>query len=116
MVQVEGGDARQAHLRRAGFGVSTDILVAMVDASCTWHAERPGIGLCVQCRRVICAECSTRIEGVNRCRGCLETAAMVAERRVSAEPSAGADLAAGGIYCAVLFALLWATLHLALLT
>ena len=88
----------------------------MVGASCTWHLRRPGIGFCVQCKRVICAECSTRIEGVNRCRECLETAARVAEQPTTGDPGARNHWAAAALYCLLLFSLLWGTFHLALLT
>jgi len=45
----------------------------MVPASgrCRYHPERMGIGICVECRNVICAECSTQFEGINRCASCL---------------------------------------------
>jgi hypothetical protein len=45
----------------------------MVPASgrCRYHPERMGIGVCVECRNVICAECSTQFEGINRCAHCL---------------------------------------------
>lgn len=45
----------------------------MVPASgrCRYHPERMGIGLCVECRNVVCAECTTQFEGINRCATCL---------------------------------------------
>jgi hypothetical protein len=30
------------------------------------------LGICVECRRVICRECTTQFEGINRCASCLE--------------------------------------------
>jgi hypothetical protein len=39
---------------------------------CEAHPERAGVGVCVECRRVLCAECSTRFEGINRCARCLQ--------------------------------------------
>ncbi|MBI3185195.1 MAG: hypothetical protein HYZ28_23915 [Myxococcales bacterium] len=39
---------------------------------CHYHPERTGLGICVECRRVICLECTTQFEGINRCAKCLE--------------------------------------------
>lgn len=39
---------------------------------CRNHLDRDGVGVCVPCRRVVCAECSTRLDGINHCRECLE--------------------------------------------
>lgn len=38
---------------------------------CHHHPQRLGIGICVECRQVVCAECSTPFEGINRCAPCL---------------------------------------------
>jgi len=38
---------------------------------CLNHPERDAIGICVKCRKYICAECATRISGVNYCADCL---------------------------------------------
>lgn len=47
----------------------------MVPASgrCVHHPQRAGIGLCVLCRRTVCAECTTQYDGINRCADCLKT-------------------------------------------
>jgi hypothetical protein len=39
---------------------------------CHYHPERIGLGVCVECRRIICRECTTQFEGINRCARCLE--------------------------------------------
>jgi hypothetical protein len=39
---------------------------------CYEHPDRAGLGICVECRRVICSECTTQFEGVNRCASCLQ--------------------------------------------
>ena len=39
---------------------------------CHYHPERAGLGICVECRRVICRECTTQFEGINRCASCLD--------------------------------------------
>lgn len=38
---------------------------------CSYHPDRAGIGICVECRKVICVECTTQFEGINRCAACL---------------------------------------------
>ena len=45
----------------------------MISASgrCHYHPDRIGVGICVECRRVICPECTTQFEGINRCAKCL---------------------------------------------
>ena len=58
---------------------------------CVNHAQRPAIGVCVMTRRPICAECSTRYEGVNYSKEGLE---ILRERRATAtRGGAGADAA-----------------------
>lgn len=39
--------------------------------TCANHPERDAVGVCVQCRKYVCLECTTRIEGVNYCADCL---------------------------------------------
>jgi hypothetical protein len=38
---------------------------------CHYHPERAGLGICVECRHVICQECTTQFDGINRCASCL---------------------------------------------
>jgi len=38
---------------------------------CANHPERDAIGICVKCRKYVCSECATKIEGVNYCADCL---------------------------------------------
>lgn len=45
--------------------------MALGSGRCHYHPERPGIGICVECRNVICTECTTQFEGINRCAKCL---------------------------------------------
>ena len=56
-------------------------------AVCTYHRDRPGVGVCMRCRAVICAACCTRVDGVNHCHACLK---VMATRRD--EPRGGAAL------------------------
>lgn len=39
--------------------------------ACALHPTRRGVGICVECRRVVCTDCTTRFEGINRCTACL---------------------------------------------
>ena len=78
---------------------------------CQNHPEREGIGVCVRCRRVICAECSTKVDRMNFCTGCLSALTADPHRRSargdSGGPAAGiAALLAGYVALAGLFALL----------
>lgn len=71
---------------------------------CHYHPERPGLGICVECRNVICVECTTQFEGINRCATCLgkrlKAARTIAERR---------DWSVGSVLLALFsFALLFA--------
>ena len=71
---------------------------------CHYHPERPGLGICVECRNVICVECTTQFEGINRCATCLgkrlKQARAAVERR---------DWSFGSVVLALLsFALLYA--------
>ncbi len=38
---------------------------------CLNHPDRVAVGVCVKCRKYVCAECATKIEGVNYCADCL---------------------------------------------
>lgn len=52
---------------------------------CHYHPERAGLGICVECRNVICRECTTQFEGINRCARCL--AARLKSARTLADRS-----------------------------
>ena len=41
-------------------------------AFCHFHPDRAGVGVCIRCRKVICAACRTRVDGVNHCHACLK--------------------------------------------
>ena len=61
-----------------------------ISGSCHYHPARPGIGVCVECRQVICQECTTQFEGINRCAACL---AKLSKRNDAA--AQGSDYRAG---------------------
>ncbi|MCC6742045.1 MAG: hypothetical protein IT452_23695 [Planctomycetia bacterium] len=39
---------------------------------CVNHPDRAAIGMCVRCRSAICADCTTKVQGINHCLKCLE--------------------------------------------
>jgi hypothetical protein len=56
---------------------------------CRNHPERDGVGICMRCQKVVCSECSTKIDGINHCRECLEALRAQdrpAQRALSAGP------------------------------
>jgi hypothetical protein len=53
-------------------------------AVCRYHPDRPGIGVCMRCRAVICAACTTRVDGVNHCHACLKALGRRTEPRRAA--------------------------------
>lgn len=53
-------------------------------AACENHLQREAIGVCVQCRRRVCSECSTKVEGINYCVTCLAGLAREGGRTVGA--------------------------------
>ncbi|MBK7860038.1 MAG: hypothetical protein IPJ65_15755 [Archangiaceae bacterium] len=63
---------------------------------CFYHPDRSGIGICVECKRVICTECTTQFEGINRCATCL--AARLAEAKKLIERN---DWSAGSLFLAL---------------
>lgn len=64
-----------------------------MSATCQYHRDRPGVGVCIRCRAVICAACTTRVDGVNHCHACLsKLAAPEAKRRAGAGATAAAFL------------------------
>ncbi len=54
--------------------------MAIQRAVCVHHADRPAIGVCIVTKKHICAECSTRIDGVNYSK---EGLAILSENRVA---------------------------------
>jgi hypothetical protein len=78
-------------------------------AVCHFHRDRPGVGVCMRCRKVICAACCTRLAGVNHCHACLKIIGArrdeKAARRGSAWVLTAAVVLAGG--CLALFGLGW---------
>jgi hypothetical protein len=84
---------------------------------CFNHPEREGVGICVGCRSVVCVECSTKIEGMNYCIGCLRSAAdparverpvnVALEVRLGIPLLAGAFLLTAAVFAAMGWLLAW---------
>jgi hypothetical protein len=75
-------------------------------ASCHYHPDRPAIGVCMRCRRVICADCTTRVDGVNHCHACLSALG----RRLPTRATRGSRVwivALLGLAWLALFGMLW---------
>jgi hypothetical protein len=64
---------------------------------CHYHPDRAGLGICVECRNVICTECTTQFEGINRCASCLGK-----RTRALQKLSARNDWSVGGVTLALL--------------
>ncbi len=79
---------------------------------CYQHPQRLGIGICVECRQVVCAECSTQFEGINRCARCLarlapRSAARSTLREWGPGSLFGALVCGGLLYGAVFLLATW---------
>jgi hypothetical protein len=75
-------------------------------ASCRYHPDTPGVGICVRCRTVICAACCTRLQGINHCHECLRALARDPGRPRAGAGSALAALGLLALAAALLFGLL----------
>jgi hypothetical protein len=49
--------------------------VSAAFAACAVHLDREALGVCVRCRKRVCSECSTKVDGVNHCVTCLSNLA-----------------------------------------
>ncbi len=71
---------------------------------CVHHPDREGIGVCVRCRQVVCAECSTKIDRINYCSRCL--AALGATERITAPRHAAGEKAVAVVLLVISFLVL----------
>jgi hypothetical protein len=74
-------------------------------AVCFYHPDRDGIGICVRCREVICADCCTRVDGINHCHACLKELGQSRTPRREAAPWSAA--LALGVLAALFFTVFW---------
>jgi hypothetical protein len=54
-------------------------------AFCLQHEARIAVGICVHCRKPLCGDCITKIDGINHCRACLEARSAAAPSAVRGE-------------------------------
>ena len=85
-------------------------------ATCENHLQREAIGVCVQCRRRVCSECSTKVEVINYCVACLSGLAREGGRTVGKQSAGSPALAyvSASAYLLVLSAAMWALLEVLL--
>lgn len=81
--------------------------MSLASGRCHDHPERPGLGICVECRNVLCTECTTQFEGINRCAKCLaarlaRVRTLVARREWGAGTIFLAGLSLALLYCGFL--------------
>jgi hypothetical protein len=74
--------------------------------SCEFHPDRPGVGVCMRCRAVICAACCTRVDDVNHCHACLKELAARPVR--TAGSSTAQAVLALAVACLFFFGVFWA--------
>jgi hypothetical protein len=56
---------------------------AYTDALCANHPQREAVGICVDCRKRVCVECTTKVDGINHCVSCLRTMSGPAREEAS---------------------------------
>lgn len=89
--------------------------VAVAIVACRNHPAREAIGVCVKCRARVCAECSTKVDGINHCVECLGALAKEARAAGGAASSSGvASVVAASALLGVLSVLAYALLEGAL--
>jgi hypothetical protein len=72
--------------------------------TCHFHNDRPGIGICMRCRVVICVACCTRVNGVNHCHACLK---VLGGRHEEKRRGGVLGLLLAGLLLGVAWLLLW---------
>ena len=75
---------------------------------CFYHPDRAGLGICVECRNVICVECTTQFEGINRCAKCLAARLSKAQKIVARSEWGLGNLLLMLISIGLLFGSIWA--------
>ncbi|HTU17102.1 MAG TPA: hypothetical protein VMG10_03505 [Gemmataceae bacterium] len=72
--------------------------------TCHFHSDRPGIGICMRCRVVICTACCTRVNGVNHCHACLK---VLGGRREETRKGGRFGILLAGVLLGVGWLVLW---------
>ena len=83
-------------------------MALQIGGNCHYHPMRAGIGVCVECRQVICVECTTQFDGINRCAACLAKMSRAAPSKAAASDFRVASIAALlGVFGVVWGAVYW---------
>jgi len=69
-------------------------MVSPAGFQCRNHPARGAIGICVICRAPVCADCTTKVDGINHCIACL---ARRPQRRETVRRTRPGLLVAAGI-------------------
>jgi hypothetical protein len=94
--------------RADAWGVLRYFRVVLTQAvHCHHHPQRLGIGICVECRQVVCAECSTQFEGINRCARCLAKLAPKGQAKSTLSEWGVASLLGAACCGGLLFGAVW---------
>ncbi len=87
---------------------------AQAAAACANHPRREAIGICVRCRKQVCGECTTKVDGINHCVSCL--AALAGPRKEKADGTAESSAAVASLWLALglgtMTLLAWAVLEI----
>ena len=87
--------------------------MALNSGRCQYHPDRPGLGVCVECRSVICTECTTQFEGINRCAKCLSARLAKTSRLEARRDWAPSNVMLAMLSVALLFGCFWGLARLA---
>ncbi len=74
---------------------------------CFYHPDRAGLGICVECRNVICVECTTQFEGINRCARCLAARLAKAKKLVARQDWSVSNLLLALISFGAIYGIAW---------
>jgi hypothetical protein len=109
-----GRVARIVHRVDARKSLSYNGRVSLQIAACPNHPQREAIGICVRCRKRVCSECATKVDGINYCVDCL---AALAGQDTQAKPAESSRLGAylsASTYLVALIGLVWMLLKVML--
>lgn len=89
------------------------LVTTYADALCANHPQREAVGICVDCRKQVCVECTTKVDGINHCVSCLRTMAGPArDAQTHATHSPARKVASLLVMTAALSLLTWGMLEL----
>jgi hypothetical protein len=88
--------------------------IAQGATACANHPRREAIGICVRCRKQVCGECTTKVDGINHCVSCL--AELAGPRKEKASVATQSSPLVASVWLAVgvgsMTLLTWALLEL----